>query len=385
MMNTADGTAIQFIESAADFIALQKQFSASRHIGLDTEFMRTNTFYPLLGLIQLADEQGCYLIDPLPLTDRRDLTQFLNSHAHILVFHSCSEDLNLLFTSLNAIPAQVFDTQIAAAFLGLGFSLSYQALVHILLGLDIPKDETRSDWLKRPLSDTQKIYAATDVCHLLELRDLLENRLQERGVHQWFEQECQQLLSVAQQSEAAGSWETIYANINNAWKLSDTGLRYLQQLCVWREQEARRRNKPRSWIAKDGDLLNISIAMSREKLPNLQGLLAVAGADKSLLNRYASTIVELLSSSDISSTEINRQILNNPLSASSRNKLRECQRVVQAIANEYAIAPALIGRKKIILELVRGFEQDPKAGWPSGVGGWRRTLLEPVLTPILCG
>lgn len=383
-MITADGTAIQFVESAADFTALQKQLSASRYIGLDTEFMRTNTFYPLLGLIQLADAQGCYLIDPLPLADTQDLALFLQSKAHILVVHSCSEDLNLLFTSLNTIPAQVFDTQIAAAFLGLGFSLSYQALVQTLLGIDIPKDETRSDWLRRPLSDTQKIYAATDVCHLLELRDLLESRLQARSVYQWFEQECKELLSVAGQSETASSWRTSYASINNAWRLSDTGLRYLQQLCVWREQEARRRNKPRSWIAKDQDLLNIAATISREKQPTLQVLLAVNGVDKSLLNRYANGFLALLNSPDIASMEINRQILNNPLSVNARDKLKECQRVVQAIADEYAIAPELIGRKKIILELVRSFEQDGSAGWPPVVGGWRRALLEPILTPILC-
>lgn len=384
-MHTADGMNFRLIEDESEFSQLQQQLSSSAHIALDTEFMRTNTFYPLLGLIQVADAQGCYLVDPLPFANTSALVNFLNSPQHTLVLHSCSEDLNLLYTSLAAVPSVVFDTQIAAAFLGLGFSLSYQALVHDLLGIDIPKDETRSDWLKRPLSDTQKVYAATDVRYLLELRDLLETKLRSKGVYEWFEQECQDLLGIAQQSEMESNWQFSYANINNAWRLSDAGLLYLQQLCIWREQEARRRNKPRSWIAKDADLMQIAAAMSREKVPSLATLLAVNGVEKPLLNRYGSALVALLTSPSLAHTEIDREILNNPLTADSRTKLKACQRVVQEIASEHTIAPELLGRKKIILELVRGYEQEGVVEWPAMISGWRRALLEPALAPILGG
>lgn len=383
MIHTADGMTFKMIEDASSFALLQQQLSSSAYVALDTEFMRTNTFYPLLGLIQVADAQGCYLVDPLPFADTTSLGNFINSPQRTLVLHSCSEDLNLLYTALSAVPGTVFDTQVAAAFLGLGFSLSYQALVHDLLGIDIPKDETRSDWLKRPLSDTQKVYAATDVRYLLELRHILEAQLRSKGVYEWFEQECQDLLGIAQQSETENNWQFSYANISNAWRLNDTGLRYLQQLCLWREQEARRRNKPRSWIAKDADLMQIAAAASKDKIPSLSGLLGLHGVEKPLLNRYGNELFALLSAPTKASAEINREILNNPLTANSRNKLKACQRAVQEIASEHTIAPELLGRKKVILELVRGYEQEGGVEWSTMMSAWRRALLEPVLAPIL--
>lgn len=382
-MKTADGTSIELLENPAAFTTLQQQLSDSSYLAMDTEFMRTNTFYPLLGLIQLADKQACYLIDPLPFADKAALSQFLAGPEHTFVLHSCSEDLNLFYTALGVTPSKVFDTQIAAAFLGMGYSLSYQALVHDLLGIEIPKDETRSDWLKRPLSETQKIYAATDVLHLLELRDLLEDRLRSKGVYTWFEQECQDLLNVARQAELSTNWQFSYTNINNAWRLNDTGLHYLRRLCLWREQEARRRDKPRSWIAKDSDLLQIASAMSRQGIPSLQGLQAETGIDNQLLARYGSDLIKLISASASDAETIDRAMLNNPLTATSRNKLKACQRVVEQIASEHTIAPELLGRKKIILELVRNYEQEGVIEWPAAVSDWRRGLLEPALIPIL--
>ena len=387
-LSTADGSAIELIDSSAAFAALDSELAACKHIALDTEFMRTNTFYPLLGLLQIADHRGCYLVDPLPMQDSRLLGEFLRSPNHTLVLHSCSEDLNLMYTALDAVPAAVFDTQLAAAFLGLGFSLSYQALVHDILGIDIPKDETRSDWLQRPLTDTQKIYAATDVLHLLELRDLMEAQLKAKGIFSWFEEECRDLLVVAPQSELADNWQFSYANINNAWRLHDLGLKHLQKLCVWREQEARRRNKPRSWIAKDADLMLIAAGLANGvavngTAPDLAALSALEGVDKHILNRYGSELGKLLASASTPTMTIDRELLNNPLSAHSRNKLKACQRIVQELAQDLTIAPELIGRKKIIVELVKEYAQEGAVEWPATISGWRRALLEPALTPIL--
>lgn len=382
-MKTADGMSIELLEDVAAFDTLRKNLASEKHIALDTEFMRTNTFYPLLGLIQLANSHSCYLVDPLPLEDSKSLRGFLSDPGHTLVLHSCSEDLNLLYTALKVIPATVFDTQIAAAFLGLGFSLSYQSLVQSLLGIDIPKDETRSDWLKRPLSDTQKVYAATDVRYLLELRESMEAQLKSKGVFGWFQQDCCDLLAVAPHSELRANWESSYAGINNAWRMNDTGLGYLQKLCVWREQEARQRDKPRSWIAKDGDLLQIAVGLSKKQTPTLPALQSIAGLDKHVINRYGNPIIQLLLSNPGLAPAIDRDLLNKPLSANSRNKLKACQRVVQEIANDWTIAPELLGRKKIVIELVREYELQEAPDWPAAITGWRRELLEPALVPIL--
>ena len=132
-------------------------------IAVDTEFMRTDTFYPIAGLIQLGDGKTSYLIDPLAITDVAPLRELMLDEQVVKVLHACSEDLEVFECLLQVVPAPIFDTQIGAAFAGLGFSMGYANLVKTLLHTEIPKDETRSDWLQRPLSASQLKYAALDL------------------------------------------------------------------------------------------------------------------------------------------------------------------------------------------------------------------------------
>ena len=165
-MITGNGSHIHLIEAQQEFEELCSKWRSEKFLAIDTEFIRTNTFYPKLGLLQIADTNNCYLIDPLCISEWSPFAQLLNLDIEFCI-HSCSEDLNLLHTSISMMPREIFDSQLAAAFLGLGYSLSYQGLVKLLLGEEIPKDETRADWLKRPLTDTQLQYAANDVSYLL--------------------------------------------------------------------------------------------------------------------------------------------------------------------------------------------------------------------------
>lgn len=362
---------------------LRLELEGCSHLAIDTEFMRTNTFYPYLGLIQLADTRGCYLVDPLPIEDKSEIVRLLAHPQQTWVIHSCSEDLNLLHTSLDFLPARIFDTQLAAAFLGLGFSLSYQALVRNLLGIDIPKDETRSDWVKRPLSDTQKIYAATDVCYLLELQQLLEAQLRERGVLDWFEQECREQLAIAQEIELERTWANAYANISNAWRLSDAGLHALQRLCVWREQEARQRNKPRSWVAKDNDLMLIAARYAEQSELTIADMKTINQLDPQVTSRYGASLLKFMAGNDPASSLADRDLLNNPLSSSSRKKMKACQAVVQERAVTLSMAPELLGRKKLLIELLRNFERTGELQWPETGSNWRQGVLGPDFLRVL--
>ena len=138
-------------------------------VALDTEFMRVDTFYPIAGLLQIGDGERAFLIDPLTIDNWQPLAQLLENPAVVKVLHACSEDLEVLLRLTGSLPAPLFDTQLAAAYLNLGFSMGYSRLVSEVLGIDLPKGETRSDWLQRPLSETQISYAAEDAVHLAEL------------------------------------------------------------------------------------------------------------------------------------------------------------------------------------------------------------------------
>ena len=145
-------------------------------VAVDTEFMRVDTFYPKAGLIQIGDGQRAFLIDPLLIGNWQPLADLLEDSGVVKVLHACSEDLEVLLRLTGKLPQPLFDTQLAAGYLNIGFSMGYSRLVQDVLGLDLPKGETRSDWLQRPLSETQVSYAAEDAVHLAEL--VVEHRLE---------------------------------------------------------------------------------------------------------------------------------------------------------------------------------------------------------------
>ena len=155
-------------------------------IGLDTEFLRTNTYFPVPGLYQVAAGDEVCLIDPLAIDDWRPFTQYLSSPGTMQIMHACQEDLELLHHHLGVTPTNIFDTQFANAFISEDFSLSYAALVARLLQVELPKHETRSNWLQRPLSDEQLRYAVEDVVYLVPLYERLRDEMQLRGRDEWF-------------------------------------------------------------------------------------------------------------------------------------------------------------------------------------------------------
>ncbi|MFT4863214.1 MAG: ribonuclease D [Pseudohongiellaceae bacterium] len=367
---------ITSIATQADFDALCHSLLNEKAIALDTEFMRTNTFYAKIGLLQLATPTALYLVDPLPIPDWSAFNRLISCPSVSIVVHSASEDLNLLLTHCGVIPVNLFDTQIAAAFLGLGFSLSYQALVEGQLGVRIEKEETRSDWLRRPLSDKQLHYAANDVLYLLEIADKLQLQLQELNRLAWFKDECDVILQNAKLVESESYWAILYSNISNAWRLSDKGLSYLRKLCIWREEESRRRDRPRSWVAKDGDLQALATAAASMESLSAASLAVVKVQDTKLLLRYAPQFSELLSEDGANEVAADRSCLNLPLDSSARAALKKLQKVVETKAHVLHLAPELLGRKKQLVELIRQYNESETLAWTGNPTSWRQAILE---------
>ena len=382
---SCDGVPIEYVSDTARLNALCVEWAAEEFLAVDTEFERTSTFYARIGLLQIADSKCCYLVDPLSIDDWSGFKQLLSTPSVTLVMHSCSEDLSLLQTFLGCLPVSLFDTQLAAAFLGIGFSISYQGLIEQLLGVVVAKDETRSDWIKRPLSDKQIHYAAADVRYLLQVREILSNQIELKGMADWLRAECKQQLVIARRLEEESQWESYYTGVSNAWRLDNQGLQALQQLCVWREQKARQRNKPRSWIVKDNDLLSLCAAVSgpiRSGDFTLGDVSDAESVDSRFLSRNGSELYQLLSDSS-SRSAVDTALLNKPLSAPLRNKLKLSKQVANAKAEELGMSPELLGRKKFLVELLRSFERDGKLQWSGDFVGWRRELLEVELTAII--
>lgn len=366
---------VSYITSDEEFATLCRRWQDSFAIALDTEFMRTNTFYAKIGLLQIADEDAVYLIDPLEIKDWDCFRELLINSNCIIVVHSASEDLNLLLTHTACLPKNLFDTQLAAAFLGLGFSLSYQALVEQQTGITVEKGETRSDWLRRPLTENQLQYAANDVIYLLDIANTLRDALISKSRLSWFEAETETMLKAAEQVEDEMYWSTLYAGISNAWKLSDEALRLSRRLCLWREAESRLRNRPRSWIVKDNDLQAIAVAVAQAAVVDEGLLRSVKVQEPKFLQRYARDLSKILNEQDSDSTPLDRSNLNYPVEGSDRKTLKSLQKIVEDKAIQYQLAPELLGRKKHLLDIIKRFNQTGKLNWGGGQENWRQEIL----------
>ena len=220
-------------------------------VGIDTEFVRRRTFFPELGLIQLNIADRVYLLDPLAGFALDELKLTLAQVEWLL--HSGSEDFEVLLQVGFSAPSLLFDTQLAAAFCGLGGQLSYQALCAKCLEIDVAKDETQSDWLKRPLSTEQLSYAAADVHHLPALRVALSARLEALERMSWFESEQATRLRTL---SAPGDAVDEFKRYRQAVKLKPVQQQRLLRIIQWREQEARARNLPRAWVLEHGVLID---------------------------------------------------------------------------------------------------------------------------------
>jgi ribonuclease D len=254
---------------------------------LDTEFVRTRTLKPKLGLIQAYDGIEAVLVDPLAEIDLTEFWALLTNQAITKVLHSCSEDLEVFKCYANGLPVPLFDTQVAAALLGDGSSLGYAALAQRYLDLYIDKGESRTNWLARPLSDNQLEYAAKDVLYLKPIFEQLRDRLVEKSFYQYVIKEG--ALAVAKR-HVNKPLDEIYLDIKGSWRLSPSELAVLRLLAQWRQSEAQRRDMALPFVLKEVNL--ITIAMNKPK--NLDELRLLPGILPQEVRYHGNTLLKLV-------------------------------------------------------------------------------------------
>lgn len=178
-----------YIDSLEDLKYLNNELLGKEYLGVDTEFRRTQKDNMRLGLLQINDDEEIYLIDTILINEPQDNCSFLSSDSVIKILHSCKEDIEAVHSWTGSQMQNIFDTQIADSFLNGEFSISYQGLVEKVLGIKVDKGETRSNWLRRPLRDSQLNYAASDVEFLIELFKNQKKSLTEENKDNWMDQE----------------------------------------------------------------------------------------------------------------------------------------------------------------------------------------------------
>ena len=184
-----------FIDSIEDLAYLNEELLQKPYLGVDTEFRRTTKDNMRLALLQINDEQEIYLIDTVAILDPEENCSFLFSDSVVKVFHSCKEDLEAIYSWTGKMMVNLFDTQLANALLDGHYSIGYQGLVEEKLDITIDKKETRSNWIRRPLSDSQLDYAASDVEYLIHLFKEQKQELVRSNKIDWHNQDLDFLVS----------------------------------------------------------------------------------------------------------------------------------------------------------------------------------------------
>lgn len=356
----------QWIDTVAALDVWLASHARGGVIGMDTEFMRTNTFRARLALVQINMDGEIALLDSPKLGAHGALGARLRGSDAVTVMHSASEDLEALVDVIPDGPANLFDTQIAAAMAGLGFGLSYQKLVAALLGVDLPKAETRSDWLARPLSASQLDYAAQDVEHLPEIHRQLDEKLQALGRREWLAEDCRRLVERMCHPIVDPQPQRAFRTAAG-WPTEQRAM--LRRVLLWRESTARSLDKPRSWILDDAHALDFASQPPRgadELFERSKGLRALRGPQRTELLQLLQTPLQ--------PEDLDIAAIPAPFTNAQKRAMQAMRDNVNQIAQRENIPEGLLCSRRHLEALVTD------RAWPSSLEGWRKPLLFDALT-----
>jgi len=355
----------RLIDSSAELSAVLAEHREHSHVAVDTEFRRRDTFYPQVALLQLCWGGDAFLIDPLSLDDLAALKTWLADPAQVKFLHSASEDLEVFAHWLDVLPAPLFDTQRAAALVGLGGGQSYRALVASFHDIDLPKDETQSDWLQRPLTDRQAEYAALDVTYLHPIGLKLEALARELGRLDWVLEEGARLRP--------GGKPPI-SKFRSAHKLSPRQQWALSELVDWRETEAKGRDRPRSWILSD----KVMMATARALPSTVRELSAVDEMPAGLVRRAGDALLARIAAASERDMATLPAEISTPLSSTERQLLKQLTERVVTVSESLAVPPEALMPKADLEQLIR-LQANPSLPSPAAWSGWR---AERVVDPL---
>ena len=336
------------------------------HVGLDTEFIREKTFWPQLALVQLAIGDEILLIDPLVPGMCEPLAALLGDPAVLKVMHSASEDLVAFKRACGVVPAPLFDTQVAAALAGIGGGMGYQRLVQERLGVALPKGETRSDWLRRPLSPSQLEYAADDVHYLDALYTDLAARLDALHRRDWLDEDTARMRAAASET---GNERWPHLSLRSAQFLDAAGQRRLLRLLRWRDAYARDHDRPRNWILDN----ELATSLARNPPIDRAGLQRELDAQPKAPRSLGDAIWQALQTA----LPDEAQAPSARFEERDKATLRRLQDAVAERSAELGLPDGVLASKRWLEALLDGHD------WPGALAGWRRGQLEPRLAPLL--
>ncbi|HHE9413847.1 ribonuclease D [Haemophilus sp. HN_Hi06] len=347
-------------------------------VALDTEFMRVSTYFPKLGLIQLYDGERVSLIDPLAITDFSPFVALLSNPKVLKILHSCSEDLLVFLQEFDQLPRPMIDTQIMARFIGLGASAGLAKLAQQYLNVEIDKGATRTNWIKRPLSDIQLQYATGDVWYLLPLYHILEKELAKTPWEQAVRDDCELALAKTHKLQERDS-EKAYLDIPNAWKLNPLELSRLRILAKWRQNVAIERDLALSYIVKSDNLWKAAKNNPR----NTSEMLEMGLTENEVRVRGKKILQLLAQARRVSPNDYPKPIERISEDPRYKKTIRLLQEKVNSLTPA-GLSPEIVASKRTLDELIKWVwkydcSQDKR---PELLIGWRKPIGEKLVDEL---
>lgn len=367
----------QLIDTDAGLQLVCEQARNYAQVALDTEFIRTRTYYPQLGLIQLYDGVQLSLIDPLTITQWQPFVDLLTDSSVMKLLHASSEDLELFINNFKVLPVPMIDTQILAAFSGHTLSCGFAKLVAEYIGVELDKSASRTDWLARPLTERQCIYAAADVFYLLPIARQLVAKTEEAG---WSSAVADECLRLCQRRKETLAPELAYREISNAWQLPPRQLSCLQKLAQWRLCQARERDLAVNFVIREENLWAVARYM-----PTSLGELHSLGLSGGEIRNHGKTLILLVAQSK----ELDESALLKPLNnisdtANYKRLFKEIKTAITEVSERSGLSNELLASRRQINQLLNWHwklkEHDGRL--PELISGWREALLKPTLMTI---
>lgn len=361
-------TDFDWIADQAGFDELVDELSGTNAYALDTEFHRERTYLPQLALVQLATRDRIALVDALAV-DMHTLVRAFQSDS-VCVMHAGAQDLEILELVSSAVPRRMFDTQLAALFCGYGTS-SLGKLVEGFLGVQLDKSAQLTDWTRRPLPEVDLRYAASDVSHLLDLRDALVTRLDVRGRLAWAAEEIERLRS---KDRSAPGLETLWWKLRGKTKLSGRARGVAQELAAWREQVAREQNRPARTVLSDMVLL----ALAQRPARNAEQLKAIRNFDSRRFKHTEQLLAAIRQGTQLAKDEVRLPPAKLENAPNVDGVIALCLAWLAQRASEEDLDTSVLGTRDDVTNLV--------LHQPSRLSdGWRKSLVGNELRSIIDG
>jgi len=358
-------TSPRLITQAAELAELCERLRQEPFVTVDTEFMRERTYWPELCVVQLAGADEVAVVDAeAPGMDLAPLGDLLADPAVVKVFHAARQDVEIFLLKFGAVPAPMFDTQIAAMVAGFGDQASYDSLVRALAGASIDKAHRFSDWSARPLSKAQIEYAAGDVTHLRQVYLRLREKLLAEGRLDWVAQEMDALLQPSTYiTEPSEAWERLKPKTNNRRFLG-----VLRAAAAWRETEAQRINIPRGRLVKDETLLEVAATApaTADQLARARGISEGFARGKS----GASLLAAIAEAKALPEEDLPQPLEARRGAGASPALVALLKVLLAASAEAHHVAPKLLADSEDLERLASESEPDIRA-----LQGWRREVF----------